>query len=280
LPGDIPAAGRTGRNLPAALGVGLLLGGLALLTLFTVKATFLLYMGVVAGSGLWEFSRTLGVRGLRVALVPVVLGGIAAWTLAYWYGERALAPVAAVTVIVILAWRLTGGTDGYLRDVSASVFAFAYVPVLAAFVPLMLAAGNGAERTLTWVIVTICSDIGGYFTGILIGRHPMVPRISPKKTWEGFVGSVLACLGAGAATMAWLLHGPVWKGLLVGAAVVVAATLGDLASSMIKRDLEIKDWGTLLPGHGGVLDRIDSLLITAPVAWLLLWSLLPLAGHH
>ncbi len=280
MPGDTPATGRMGRNLPAALGVGLLLGGLALLTLFTVKATFLLYMGVVAGFGLWEFSRALGVRGTRVALVPVAMGGIAAWVLAYWYGERALAPVAALTVIVILAWRLTGGTDGYLRDVSGSVFAFAYVPVLAAFVPLMLAAGNGPERTLTWVIVTICSDIGGYFTGILIGRHPMVPRISPKKTWEGFAGSVLACLAAGAATMAWLLHGPVWKGLLVGAAVVVAAALGDLASSMIKRDLEIKDWGTLLPGHGGVLDRIDSLLITAPVAWLLLWSLLPLAPHH
>jgi phosphatidate cytidylyltransferase len=127
---------------------------------------------------------------------------------------------------------------------------------------------------VVFLILAVCSDIGGYLAGSLIGRHPMVPRISPKKTWEGFGGSVLACLAAGAITMVTLLHGAFYQGLLVGAGAVVAATVGDLAESMIKRDLKIKDMGTMLPGHGGILDRLDSLLITAPVVWLLLFIFL------
>jgi phosphatidate cytidylyltransferase len=128
---------------------------------------------------------------------------------------------------------------------------------------------------LTFVILTVCSDIGGYFAGITLGRHPMAPTISPKKTWEGFAGSAAACLLAGALTLTLLLHGHIWQGLLAGAAAVLAATLGDLAESMIKRDLDIKDMGTLLPGHGGILERLDSLLVVAPVIWLLLYLFIP-----
>ena len=126
----------------------------------------------------------------------------------------------------------------------------------------------------------MCSDIGGYFTGILLGRHLMVPVISPKKTWEGFAGSALFCVVAGAIMLPLLLNGAVWQGLLVGAAALLAATLGDLAESAIKRDLEIKDMGTILPGHGGVLDRLDSLALAAPVVWLLLLVFIPAAAHH
>jgi phosphatidate cytidylyltransferase len=125
----------------------------------------------------------------------------------------------------------------------------------------------------------VCSDIGGYATGILIGRHLMVPTISPKKTWEGFGGSALACLVAGAVALPLLLHGAAWQGLLIGAAALLAATLGDLTESMIKRDLQIKDMGSVLPGHGGVLDRIDSLALAAPVVWLLLLAFIPVAGQ-
>jgi phosphatidate cytidylyltransferase len=142
----------------------------------------------------------------------------------------------------------------------------------------MLAPADGARRVLTFVILTICSDIGGYFAGITLGRggrHPMAPVISPKKTWEGFAGSAVACLAAGALCLPLLLHGHAWQGLLTGAAAVVAATLGDLAESMIKRDLDLKDMGTLLPGHGGILDRLDSLLVCAPVIWLLLRAFVP-----
>lgn len=266
---------RTGRNLPVAFVVGAAMGALAILTLFTVKATFLVYVGAAVGVGLWELSRALQTRGIGLPLVPVAAAAVAAITLAYWEGERALTAAIALTVIAILVWRMRGGTAGYLRDVTAGMFALTYVPLMASFVALMLAAPDGARRTLVWLIVTVCSDIGGYFAGILTGRHLMVPVISPKKTWEGLGGSVVACVLGGAIALATLLHAPVWQGVLVGAAAVTAATLGDLAASMVKRDLVIKDWGSILPGHGGILDRIDSLLITAPVVWLLLTVFLP-----
>jgi phosphatidate cytidylyltransferase len=266
---------RTGRNLPVAIAIGLGLGGLVLLTLFTVKATFLLYVGAVVGMALWELRQALLERGISLPLIPLVAGGAAMFTLAYWYGAQAALASLAITLVVLLAWRLPGGATGYLRDVTASVFTLAYLPLLGVFVPLMLSAPDGARRALLFVIVTISSDIGGYFAGILIGRHPMAPAISPKKTWEGFGGSIVACLAAGAIALPLLLHGHVWQGLILGAAAVVAATLGDLIESMIKRDLEIKDMGTVFPGHGGAMDRLDSLLVVAPVAWLLLRVFLP-----
>lgn len=275
--GRRPAAG-SGRNLPAALGVGIAMGGLAVVTLFTVKATFLAYLGAVAGIALWELFRALQTRAVRLPLIPVAVGGVAAVTLAYWRGERALVACAAVTVIVILAWRLPGGAPGYLRDVTAGVFALAYLPLMASFVALMLAASDGPRRTLVFLILTVCSDIGGYAAGSLIGRHKMVPVISPNKTWEGFGGSLVACVVAGSITLPILLEGTVWQGVLVGGTALAAATLGDLSASMAKRDLGIKDWGHLLPGHGGVLDRIDSLLISAPAVWLLLVVFIPLRG--
>ena len=277
-PGRTP--GRAGRNLPAALGVGLAMGGLAILTLFTVKATFLVYMAAAVGIAMWELSRALGVRDIHIPLAPVAVGGAAAVALAYWRGERALVACLALIVIAIMAWRLPGGTSGYLRDVTAGVFVLVYLPLMACFVALMLAAPDGPRRTLILLILAVCSDIGGYFVGILIGRHPMVPAISPKKTWEGFGGSAFACLAAGAITLPALLGGAVWQGLLLGLATLLAATLGDLTESMIKRDLEIKDMGTVLPGHGGILDRIDSLVVAAPVVWLLLLVFVPVAGHH
>ena len=287
--------GRAGRNLPVAIGVGLALGGLVVLTLLTVKATFLLYVGAAVGVGLAELAGALGKRGIRVPVIPVAAGAAAILTCSYWLGPRAGLAALALTVVAVLAWRLcpplaswaprsrpparsSGGTAGYVKDVTAGVFAVAYLPLLASFVVAMLAPADGPRRVLTFIIVTICSDIGGYFAGITLGRagrHPMTPAISPKKTWEGFAGSAAACLGAGAACLPLLLYHPAWQGVLVGAAAVLAATLGDLAESAIKRDLDIKDMGTLLPGHGGILDRIDSLLVSAPVVWLLLAAFVP-----
>jgi phosphatidate cytidylyltransferase len=278
-PRDSTTGTRAGRNLPAAVGVGLLLGGLAVVTLFTVKATFLVYLAVAVGIALWELSRALGTRDIHLPLVPVAAGSIAAIALAYWGSGRALVAALALTMIAILAWRLPGGTAGYLRDVTAGAFALGYLPLMASFVAFMLAAPDGPRRVLIFLILVACSDIGGYVTGILVGRHLMVPRISPKKTWEGFAGSALACAAAGAIMLPLLLHGAVWQGLLVGLAALLAAALGDLTESMMKRDLDIKDMGTVLPGHGGVLDRLDSLALAAPVVWLLLAVFVPVAAH-
>jgi phosphatidate cytidylyltransferase len=299
------APGRTGRNLPVAIGVGAGLGGLVLLTLFTVKATFVLYEGAALAIALAELAGAFGKRGIAIPVIPVGAGGAAMLTCMYWLGSQAALAALALTVIAIFALRLwpplaswapwrrslpsppgspgqrpapAAPSSGYVKDVTAGVFAAVYIPFLASFVVAMLAPADGARRVLTFVILTICSDIGGYFAGITFGRggrHPMAPAISPKKTWEGFAGSAAACLAGGALCLTLLLHGHAWQGLLTGAAAVIAATLGDLAESMIKRDLDLKDMGTLLPGHGGILDRLDSLLVCAPVIWLLLQAFVP-----
>jgi phosphatidate cytidylyltransferase len=271
-------ASRTGRNLPIAIGVGAALGGLVFLTLLTVKATFLLYVGAAIWVALTELAAAFAKRGITIPVIPVAAGGAAMLTCMYWLGSRAALAALALTVVAVFAWRLPGGPSGFVKDVTAGVFATIYLPFLASFVAAMLSPSDGPRRVLTFIILTICSDIGGYFAGITLGRggrHPMAPVISPKKTWEGFAGSAAACLAAGALCVTLLLHGHPWQGLLTGAAAVLAATLGDLVESMIKRDLDIKDMGTLLPGHGGVLERLDSLLVVAPVMWLLLFLFIP-----
>jgi phosphatidate cytidylyltransferase len=258
--------------------VGAALGGLVLLTLLTVKATFLLYMGAAVAVALNELASAARTKDINVPVIPVALGGAAMLTCTYWLGYRGAEAAVALTILAVILYRLPAGTNGYVKDVTAGVFAVAYLPFLASFVAAMLAPADGGKRVLTFVIITICSDIGGYFAGITLGRgtrHPMAPKISPKKTWEGFAGSATACLIAGWLTVTLLLHGHAWQGLILGAAAVITAIAGDLAASSIKRDLDIKDFGTLLPGHGGVLDRIDSLLVTAPVAWLLLVAFIP-----
>ena len=267
--------GRAGRNLPAAIGVGVGMGGLVVLTLFTVKATFLLYVGAAVAIALAELTSALAKRDINLPVIPVAAGGAAVITSAYWLGPQKAMAALGLTVVGILAWRLFGGATGYVKDTTAGIFAAAYLPFLASFVAVMLTPADGPRRVLSFVIITVCSDIGGYFAGVTVGRHKMAPLISPKKTWEGFAGSTAACLIAGWLCITLLLHGHWWQGLLTGAAVVLAATVGDLVESMIKRDLDIKDMGTLLPGHGGILERLDSLLLAAPVVWLLLYLFIP-----
>ena len=267
--------GRAGRNLPVAIGVGVVLGGLVILTLFTVKATFLLYMGIALAFALTELTSALAKRDINIPAIPVAAGGAAIITCTYWLKPQDALAALGLTVVAIFAWRLPGGATGYVKDMTAGVFAVAYLPFLASFVAALLTPADGPRRVLTFVILTISSDIGGYFAGITAGRHKMAPSISPKKTWEGFAGSTAACLIAGWLCVTYLLHGHAWQGVLTGAAAVLAATVGDLVESVIKRDLEIKDMGTLLPGHGGVLERLDSLLVAAPVVWFLLYVFIP-----
>jgi phosphatidate cytidylyltransferase len=266
---------KTGRNLPAAIAVGVVLGGLVLLTLLTVKATFLIYVGVCLLIALKELDTALRTQHIKIPLIPVALGGAAMLTAGYWAAGGAVAAAFALTVLGVLITRMFGGTDGYVRDVTAGVFVTAYLPLLGATVAAMLAAPHdGGKRIIIFVVLTVCSDVGGYFAGITLspvtGGHKLAPKISPKKTWEGLAGSALLSIVAGAIMLPALLHGHWWQGIIVGAAAVAAAVFGDLAESMIKRDLAIKDMGSLLPGHGGILERLDSLLACAPVVWLLL----------
>jgi phosphatidate cytidylyltransferase len=263
-------AGRAGRNLPVALVVGLGLGALVLGTLYTVKAAFL---GVIVAAiliGLWELVRALQQKEMRAPFVPLAVGTCCLLILAYTDGREAMTVAALLTGLAVVVWRLAEGPRGLLADIAAGLMALAYVPFLAGFAALMLAPNDGARRVTAFIATVVASDVGGYALGIVAGRHLMAPQISPKKSWEGFVGSVIACAICGGLLLTLLLHVAWWKGVVFGLATGCTATLGDLGESMVKRDLGIKDMGHILPGHGGLMDRLDSLLPTAPVAWALL----------
>jgi len=266
---------RAGRNLPVAIGVGLGLGALIIASLFVRKVAFIVLVAVVVVVALRELSNAFQERGIRFPLLPVTVGGLGMLATAYFRGEGALAATLALTAVATLVWRLADGAEGFLRDAAAGVLAAVYVPFLAGFAALLTAADHGAQRVLIFLILVVCNDTGGYAAGVLFGRHPMAPAISPKKSWEGLAGSLVTAAAAGAITLVTMLHGQAWQGAVLGVAVVASATLGDLVESMIKRDLGIKDMGDLLPGHGGLMDRLDSLLPTAPVVWLLLSLFLP-----
>jgi len=270
------AAGRAGRNLIAAIGVGVGLGAVVLASLLIERHWFIAVVALAAAVGTWELAGALG-RGadIRVPLPVLLVGGQAMVWLVWPFGPAAVAVAFAATALGVLLWRMPGGAEHYVRDVTAGVFTAAYVPLLCSFAALMVVAPDGAARVLVFVICVVASDVGGYTAGVLAGKHPMAPTISPKKSWEGFGGSLFTGMVAGALSVVFLLHGPWWAGVLTGALLVVSATLGDLVESLMKRDIGIKDMGTLLPGHGGVLDRLDSLLPTALVAWAALSVLVP-----
>nr|WP_184080385.1 CDP-archaeol synthase [Nocardiopsis mwathae] len=262
---------RTGRNLPLAIASGVGLGALALLSIYPFPAAFVLITSAAVLIGMRELNRAVAEKGVSLALLPLLAGGIAMQPAAYFGGAGWLVGTTAITAIAALSWRLRDGADGYVRDASGSLFVLLYLPFLLATWQLLISTpGDGQERLIAFIIVTISSDIGGYFAGITTGRHKMAPNISPNKTWEGFAGSVLACTLAGALTVSLMLDGAVWAGVVLGLAVVVAATVGDLIESLIKRDLGIKDMGRFMPGHGGLMDRIDSLLIGGAVSWVVL----------
>ncbi|WP_016696780.1 phosphatidate cytidylyltransferase [Actinoalloteichus spitiensis] len=272
------AVSRAGRNLPAAIAVGLGLGALLLAALLFWRHLFVAIVAVAVAVSTIELHRTLGrAAGVRLALAPLLAGGQAMIWLSWPFGTVGVLAAFAMTVVACLLWRFRGGADGYLRDTSASVFVAAYVPLFASFAALLVLSPDGAARTLAFLLAVVCSDTGGYVAGVLFGRHPMAPSISPKKSWEGFAGSLLAGLAAGVGSFVFLLDGSWWQGAVFGVALVVTATTGDLIESLVKRDVGVKDMGSLLPGHGGIMDRMDSLLPSAVVSWLLLTVFLPLA---
>ncbi|MFD9329589.1 MULTISPECIES: phosphatidate cytidylyltransferase [unclassified Streptomyces] len=271
-PAPAPQKKSAGRDLGAAIGVGVGLGAVIVASLFIVKAVFIGVIAVAVVVGLWELTSRLQERkGIKAPLVPLALGGAAMVVSGYVRGAEGAWVAMALTALAILVWRMTEPPEGYLKDVTAGVFAAFYIPFLATFVALMLTADDGSWRVLTFLLLAVVSDTGAYAIGWRFGKHKLAPRISPGKTREGLVGAVTFAMAAGALCMEFLIDdGTWWQGLLLGLAVAASATLGDLGESMIKRDLGIKDMGTLLPGHGGIMDRLDSLLPTAPVVWLLL----------
>ena len=267
--------GRAGRNLPAAIGVALVLGAVILLSLYVWKTAFVCVVVIAVVLGLGELSNALAASRINIPLVPVLLGAVAILVAGYAGGSEPLLVALAITVLAVLVWRLLEPPQGSVADVTAGVFAALYVPFLAGFAVLMLRPDDGADRVVVFIVLVVLSDVGGYAAGVLFGRHPMAPTVSPKKSWEGFAGSAVFAAVGGAIAVPLLVDGTPVEGAAIGLAVMAAATLGDLGESMIKRDLGIKDMGSVLPGHGGLMDRLDSLLPAAPVAYLLLRWLVP-----
>ena len=270
-PAPAPAAphGRAGRNLVAAVGAGVVLAGLVLISLFTAKWLFGVVAGVALIIAVHEFKAALANRGITLDVITLDIGVVAVTTAAYLGGAVWMVGAVGVLILVLMFLRLRGGSEGYVRDVAASVFVAAYLPLMIGFAMLMLRADNGPQRIAAFIILTVSSDIGGYVAGVLFGRHPIAPSISPKKSWEGLVGSLVLQSVAGALLFVYLFHAPAWQGIVTGIVMTAIATLGDFAESAIKRDLGVKDMGTIVPGHGGMMDRLDSLLPNAFTSWLL-----------
>lgn len=281
-PGAAPATspGRAGRNLPAAVGSAVVLLGAVFACLATCDGFPFVFLAAAAICvGVWELGRGLAQVEVRLPAEPVYAGVVAMLFGAWFGGAPPLATALAVTALAVMLWRLRLGVSGFVRDATAGVFTAVYLPFLAGFVVLLLRPDDGVWRVLTFILVTIASDIGGYAVGVLFGKHPMAPVISPKKSWEGFAGSAASCMVVGWLAVTVLLDGDWWVGVLLGATAVVTATLGDLCESVIKRDLGIKDMSQVIPGHGGIMDRLDSLLATVAPTWLLLYYLVEVSPN-
>jgi phosphatidate cytidylyltransferase len=261
--------GRAGRNLPAAtaVGIGLLLTVIA--SLFFDVRFFAILVAFAAMLAVRELSKslTVGLSDRMSILLQILAPAIVAS--AVIAGTEGLLAVFVVSALLVLTFRLLDGQEAYVHHVTRSIFALVYAPLLAGFAVLLSTQENGAGKVLAFILLTAATDLGGYAAGAIFGRHPMAPNISPNKSWEGFTGALILQLVVGIALWVFVFEQPWWEGAIVGFTMMLTATIGDLIESMIKRDLGIKDMGSLLPGHGGVMDRLDSLVINAFVAWLL-----------
>jgi phosphatidate cytidylyltransferase len=276
--------GRAGRNLPAAVAIGVGLGAYVVLSLLYLKPAFVVLVAVALVLASLELHEALKKQGMTSAIVPIAVGSVAISFGSFFAGRQepvvfsttsVLLASLALTVLASLIWRMPKGVAGFVRDAAASLLIIAYVPLLGSFAALMLAEGQGVARVVTFLLIVVMSDTGGYIAGVLFGKHPMAPKISPKKSWEGVAGSLILGTAAGICMAIFALDVPFWVGIILGVSLVAVGTCGDLIESMIKRDLGIKDMSSFLPGHGGVMDRLDSLLVAAPVAWLIMYVFVP-----
>ncbi|MDI9914581.1 phosphatidate cytidylyltransferase [Rhodococcus sp. IEGM 1379] len=276
--GAQPPTSKAGRNLPAAIGVGLGLGALVIGTLVFLPPGWIAVVAIAMFIATWEVATRLREADIEVPRIPLLVGGQATIWLGWPWGPAGVISAFTATVLVCMVWRLfdhglKATPKNFLRDTSISVFVLAWIPLLASFGALMVLEDDGPGRVAVLMIGVVCSDVGGYAAGVLFGKHPMVPAVSPKKSWEGFAGSMIFCVIGSLLTVTLILDANSMIGVLLGVVLVVVATLGDLIESQVKRELGIKDMGTLLPGHGGIMDRLDSLLPSAFVTWLILYAL-------
>lgn len=266
---------KAGRDLPAAIGVGVVLGAMAIGVLNFAPIWWLPVLAVAMPIATHEVIRRLGEAGYALPTIPLLLGGQAMIWLTWPFGAAGLLGAYGGTIVVCMVWRLLGRglreqPVNYLRDIAATVLLATWVPFFASFTALLIFADDGGVRVFTVIVTVVFADIGGYVAGVLFGKHLMAPAISPKKSWEGLGGSLVFGIAAAVLTVTFLLDKPAWVGVPLGLMLVITGVLGDLVESQVKRDLGIKDMGTLLPGHGGLMDRIDAMLPSAVAGWAVL----------
>lgn len=279
-----PPKSRAGRNLPAAIATGVGLFAYIIATLIWWNWGFAIFVAVALTAGVWELNRALRRIDLNAAFWPIVVLTPVTVLLSYWLGteqpglghaDAAVIGGAIIAIIASLVWRMRGPVSGFVKDAAASLFIIAYLLVLGSTLVLMLADTRGAQRVMTYLVCVVAADTGAYAFGVLFGKHKMAPRISPAKTWEGLSGGIFLAMVVGAVLARLSLGAEWWVGALVGLSMAVVAAMGDLIESMIKRDVGVKDMSQLLPGHGGAMDRLDSLIVAGPVAWLIMYALVP-----
>lgn len=284
----VPKASRAGRNLPAAIGVGLGLLIAVLIGLLFYPPAFIVMVILASALGVWEVSRGLLQRGVEVPLVPVMVAVVAMPISAYYVGVEGLLFALVACCLALMIWRSLDSSTGTGQSIFAGILMIAWIPFLISFVLLVLREpegpatllafrggypGVGALKVAVTLLLVVSNDTFGYLFGALFGKRPMAPKISPKKSWEGFAGSLAGAILIGVLAAIFLLHEQWWIGIVLAIGLVAAATTGDLAESMVKRELGMKDMSSILPGHGGLMDRLDSILFAAPAAFLL-YSLL------
>ena len=269
---------KAGRDLPMAIGVGLALLAALAVGLLWAPWLFVLISAVSLSLAVVEIHRALLRKGMHAQVKTIVAGTLVSVLGAYamFRWNLGLPPTTFAvicvcgTVVACLVARLLQAREGFIRDIAASALIIAYIPLMGVFIPLMMAEPGGTRRIIAVMACVVASDTGAYAVGSLLGKHKMAPHISPSKTWEGLAGSIVTSALIGMAAALWCL-GASWElGLVLGLCIAPAATLGDLVESLIKRDAGLKDMSNLLPGHGGFMDRLDSMLVAMPMGWLVL----------
>lgn len=261
---------RAGRKLLPSIAVSLSLIALIWFALAYHREIFAVVVAVAVLFGIREIVRAFGVRGTYISINFLILASVALSYSAWNGGVAGLATATAIAIPVLLIQLLSKGPEGFVASATATTFSLLYLPFLGGFLILLARTSNGFERVMTFVVLVSCNDTFGYIVGVLIGKHPLAPKISPKKSWEGLGGSLVFTLAGGVLAFKYIMELQWWIGIIVGLMIVFTATCGDLIESAMKRDLALKDMGSLLPGHGGMLDRLDSVLISAPALWLAL----------